>query len=429
MHRHRVLVPWAVLALLVSLMWTQTASAADSRSVIVVFQDGVSAQSTTQQLERQHGFVASQRYTSALHGFAARLPAAVIARIAADPNVAFISEDRPVHAISVPIAAGDSAPTGVRRIGAATTTTAHAASTVAVAIIDTGIQLNHPDLNAVTGKSCQVYSLDANDDHGHGTHVAGTIGAKNNGSGVVGVAPGTTLYAVKVLNLAGAGLSSDVICGIDWVTANASRLGIKVASMSLGGSGSIDSSTCATTTDAQRKAICNSTAAGVTYVVAAGNSTADLATTTPAAYPEVLTVTAMTDSDGKAGHTGGAPACRTTESDDTAASYSNYATASREIAHTVAGPGTCIYSTWTMSGYNTISGTSMATPHVSGTVALCFGSGGVAGPCAGLTPAQVIAKIRSDAQAAATPSNGFTGDPNAPNGSRYYGYLVAAGGY
>jgi subtilisin family serine protease len=428
MHRHRVFVPLVVIALLLPLVWTQHAAAADTRSVIVVFRDGVSA-ATTARLEQRYGFVASQRYTSALHGFAAQLPADVVANLAADSNVAFINNDSPVHAISVPIAAGDSAPTGVRRIGAATTTTAHGASTVGVAIIDTGIQLTHPDLNAVTGKSCQLYSLDASDDNGHGTHVAGTIAAKNNGSGVIGVAPGTTLYAVKVLNLAGAGLNSDVICGIDWVTANASRLNIKVASMSLGGSGSVTSATCATTTDAQRKAICNSTAAGVTYVVAAGNSTADLATTTPAAYPEVLTVTAMTDSDGKSGHTGGTPACRTGEADDAAASYSNYAVAAKEIAHTVAGPGTCIYSTWMGSGYNTISGTSMATPHVSGTVALCFGSGGVAGPCAGMTPAQVITKIRNDAQAAATTANGFTGDPNAPNGSRYYGYLVSASGY
>jgi subtilisin family serine protease len=137
----------------------------------------------------------------------------------------------------------------------------------------------------------------------------------------------------------------------------------------------------------------------------------------------------MTDSDGKSGHTGGTPACRTGEADDAAASYSNYAVAAKEIAHTVAGPGTCIYSTWMGSGYNTISGTSMATPHVSGTVALCFGSGGVAGPCAGMTPAQVITKIRNDAQAAATTANGFAGDPNAPNGSRYYGYLVSASGY
>ena len=101
--------------------------------------------------------------------------------------------------------------------------------------------------------------------------MAGTIAARNNGSGVVGVAPNTKLYAVKVLNSSGNGTASQVICGIDWVTANASSLGIKVVNMSLGGGGPPVQS-CSTTTDAEHKAICRSTEAGVTYVVAAGNS-------------------------------------------------------------------------------------------------------------------------------------------------------------
>ena len=137
-------------------------------------------------------------------------------------------------------AAGETAPTGVLRIGAASATQAHQASTAAVAVIDTGIDLAHPDLNAVSGKNCttspQKTAL-ARDDNGHGTHVAGTIGAENDGGGVVGVAPGTRIYAVKVLNASGQGTWSQVVCGIDWVTQKARTLNIKVANMSLAGFG------------------------------------------------------------------------------------------------------------------------------------------------------------------------------------------------
>ncbi len=306
------------------------------------------------------------------------------------PWVEFVSPDLEVHAVgSVPLQAGDSAPTGIRRIDAASATTARQASTVNVAVIDTGIDLSHPDLNAASGKNCVSSSSPPRDDNGHGTHVAGTIGAKNTGSGVVGVVPGTLQYAVKVLNSSGSGTWSQVICGIDWVTANASALNIKVANMSLGGGGSNDNNCGNSNNDALHKAICNSTAAGVTYVIAAGNSNANFASSVPASYPEVLTVTAMTDSDGLGGALGGAPTCRSGEQDDRYASFSNYANSSTDRNHTIAGPGTCIYSTWVSGSthtYNTISGTSMATPHVAGSVALCFGDGGAAGPCDGHDP-------------------------------------------
>ena len=188
----------------------------------------------------------------------------------------------------------------------------------------------------------------ANDDNGHGTHVAGTIAAKNNGGGVIGVAPGTTVYAVKVLDYKGSGTWSQVICGIDWVTANSTPLNIKVANLSVGGTGGV--TTC--DNDALHRAICRSVASGVTYSVAAGNSGTDIAGAVPANFPEVLTVTAMSDNDGKAGGTGGSPTCRSGESDDKYATFSNYATSAADQNHTIAASGVCIRSDWKGGGYN-----------------------------------------------------------------------------
>jgi subtilisin len=231
-----------------------------------------------------------------------------------------------------------------------------------VAIIDTGILTTHPDLNVVGGRNC-LRGNSYSDGNGHGTHVAGTVAA--NGK-IVGVAPGAPLYAVRVLDNSGSGSWSSIICGVDWVTANKDK--IKVANMSLGGSGTAGSS-CSSSS--LRQAICNSVNAGVTYVVAAGNSSADAQNFVPAAYPEVITVAAIADFNGLAGG-GAASTCRT-DTDDTHANFSNYGTtAAGQAGHVdITAPGVCIKSTWhSGSGYNTISGTSMASPHVAGAVAL-----------------------------------------------------------
>ena len=431
MSRGRVLVYVAAVALaLAASPGSGAAASQPTDRYIVVWVDSVDSERETDDFERAERVRADFRYSHAIKGFAAALSSTHLAALSRNPKVKFVSPDREVHAIgSVPIAAGDSAPTGVRRIDAASATNANEASTVAVAVIDTGIQLTHPDLNAVAGKNCITSGASPNDDNGHGTHVSGTIGARNNGAGVIGVAPGSKVYAVKVLNGQGSGTWGQVICGIDWVTANAATLNIKVASMSLGGSGSNDNNCGNSNFDALHQAICRSTAAGVTYVVAAGNSAVNFAASAPASYPEALTVTAMSDSDGIAGGTGGAPTCRTGETDDAFATFSSFAVAAAEQNHTVAAPGVCIGSTWLSSGYTTISGTSMATPHVSGTVALCLGSGGLAGPCSGMTPAQIVQKIRTDAQAHATAANGFNGDPLHPVSGKYFGSLAFAGGY
>lgn len=387
---------------------------------IVVFHDWVTnpaAEATG--MANEHGLGILHVYEHALKGFAATVPAARLQRLRTDARVDFSSEDRVVRATAQTL------PTGVDRIEGDVSSTRSGDETgsvnVAVAIIDTGIDIDHPDLNVVGGKNCST-GRSFNDGNGHGTHVAGTVAAKDNTIGVVGVAPGAPLYAVRVLNNAGSGSFSSVICGLDWVTANAASKGIKVANMSLGGGGSDDGNCGNSNNDALHKAICNSVAAGVTYVVAAGNSNANFSNSVPAAYNEVLTVAAMADFNGQPG--GGAPATCRSDVDDTAADFSNFTTVgSSDEGHTIAAPGVCIHSTWKGDGYNTISGTSMASPHVAGVAALC-----IAGPCAGLTPSLVMQKLRSDA--AARPAEyGFTDDPNSPNGIRYYGYLVYTGGY
>jgi hypothetical protein len=306
---------------------------------------------------------------------------------------------------------------------------------VNVAVIDTGIDLAHPDLNTVHGTNC-AGAGPAQDDHGHGTHVAGTIGARNNGSGVVGVAPATKLHAVKVLGADGGGTLGNVICGIDWVTATRQDADpandIAVANLSFGGPGP-PVQACATTTDPLHRAICASTAAGVTYVVAAGNSGWDFdyppVPDLPAAYPQVLTVTAMSDADGMPGGAGGSPGCASSEQDDRYATFSNYASTPSGQAHAIAAPGVCITSDWAGGGTVTISGTSMAAPHVAGHVALCISEAGVPGPCAGLAPAQVISKLLSDAQGFNTsnPGYGYQGDPLRQVAGRYYGFLTHVG--
>jgi len=378
--------------------WLPASASAAGKPYIVVYKtaSAPASRAATSDIAATEAVKPTQRFNTAVRGFAAKLDVTDLAHIRKDKRVAEVVPDQPVRASAlVPMLAGDNIPPGVRRVGAAVDSTVREASRANVAVIDTGIDLTHPDLNAVAGKDC-TGSGTASDGNGHGTHVAGTIGARNNGSGAVGVAPGTKLWAVRVLGSDGSGLTSQVICGIDWVTSTRTDADpnndIAVANMSLGSSAPPDDNCGRSVGDAMHIAICNSVAAGVTYVVAAGNSGADEQNFVPASYPEVITVTAIADSDGLPGARGGTLAC-SGSADDTPAGFSNYATRAADIAHTIAAPGTCIRSTYP-GGYATMSGTSMASPHVAGLVALCEGDGSSPGPCWGKTPDQVRAIVR-----------------------------------
>ncbi len=401
-------------------------------SYIVVLKDSV--QSVPRQLaehERREGFDARRVYRSALKGYSAKLTRAQVSGLRNDPQVASVEPNRIVHAADT-LAGGELVPTGIARMGAASTATATAnpASSAAVAVIDTGVDLDHPDLNvASAGVNCVNPAAAPNDDNGHGTHVSGTIGARNSGSGVVGVAPGTRIVPVKVLDSNGDGTWEQIICGINWVSAHAGTDGIAVANLSLGGLGSsLDNGPCGATS-ALHQAICNSTATGVRYAVAAGNDAWPYPHSTlpdvPAAYDEVVTVTAYGDSDGRSGGAGAAPSCRSGEADDRYAAFSNWSNNTTDNAHTIAAPGVCINSTWfgAGAGYDTISGTSMATPHVAGAAALCVGTAAGPGACATDTnAASLVTKLRSTNSA-----YGFSGDPFRPVTGRYYGYTAVAG--
>jgi subtilisin family serine protease len=394
--------------------------------IVVLQDDNTDVPAIANEHARAYGLSVQRVYRSALRGYAAVIPTARLDEVRNDMRVRFVSEDRPVFAIAQTI------PTGIDRVEADLSSQSSgngggSVSGLAVAVIDTGSG-PHADLNVVGGVNCSS-GPSYNDGNGHGTHVAGTIGAKDDANGVVGVAPGVPIYSVRVLNNAGSGSWSSVACGIDWVTANAAALKIKVANMSLGGTGSDDGDCGNTNDDALHLAICNSVAAGVTYVVAAGNNGANFSGFVPAAYDEVLTVTAIADFNGEPG--GGAAATCRADVDETPADFSNFTTVgSTDENHTIAAPGVCIESTWKGGGYKTISGTSMASPHVAGTAALCF----ALGACFG-SPDDVITSLRTAATAHSS-GYGFVGDPNNPitSGGRnpktlYYGYLVFAGGY
>jgi len=346
-------------------------------------------------------------YEHALKGFAFRGNAAAAQSLSRNPLVEFVAADQVVHLTAQTL------PTGIDRIDADLNPVSHIDGIddrvgVNVGIIDTGIDPAHPDLNVVGGTNC-LGGTSFVDDNGHGSHVAGTVAAIDDGNGVVGVAPGANLYAVKVLDANGSGSFSSVACGIDFVTGtrtdrNANN-DIGVANMSLAGTGLDDGNCGKTNHDVMHKAVCGSVAKGVVHVVAAGNNAKDASGYAPAAYSEVITVSAIADFDGQPGRKKG----KRIIGPDLFASFSNFGP-----PVDIAAPGVSIFSTYKDGGYATLSGTSMATPHVAGGVAVYVFQNGLAQNAAGVvTIRQNITSPGAGYSVAQDDPRGFGGDPDS----------------
>ncbi|PWJ02273.1 serine protease [Streptomyces sp. NWU49] len=311
-------------------------------------------------------------YTAALNGYAVSMGQEEAERLAADPAVKFVVQDQTVQATGTQPAPPS---WGLDRIDQAPlplngsyTYPDSAGEGVTAYVIDTGVRISHSDFagRARYGYDAVDGDTIADDGNGHGTHVAGTIAGASHG-----VAKNADIVAVRVLNNSGSGTTAGVIAGVDWVTANAS--GPSVANMSLGGGANIALDT----------AVRNSIASGVTYAVAAGNSNTDASSASPARVTEALTVGSTTNTDARS-------------------SFSNYGSVLDVFA-----PGSSITSAWhtSDSATNTISGTSMAAPHVAGAAALHLADDPTA------TPEQVASALAGKATYAAVTDPG----PGSPN--------------
>jgi subtilisin family serine protease len=343
-------------------------------SYIVGLKDGTASRAAVGtaagSLAGRYGGSVRYTYASAMHGFAATMSAAAAAKLAADPQVAWVEQDSVVKLITTQT----NATWGLDRIDqrALPLNSAYnydtTASNVHAYIIDTGIRTAHVDFGgrASVGTDTVGDGQNGQDCNGHGTHVSGTVGGAT-----FGVAKGVSLVAVRVLDCGGSGSNAGVIAGVDWVTAN--RILPAVANMSLGGGAST----------ALDQAVQRSITAGVTYAIAAGNSNVNACTTSPARTPEAITVGA-------------------TDINDNRASFSNFGTCLDIFA-----PGVNITSDWATSNTatNTISGTSMATPHTTGAAALIL----AASPSA--SPATVRNALVANGTSGVVRSPG-TGSPN-----------------
>ena len=347
---------------------------------IAVFKPDVPDPATAaRDLADQAGLSVSHVYRHSIQGFAFAGSEQGAQALARNPRIAYVEQDQLAHASAISI------PTGVSRVGldeakladikSDSQISAEGRVAANIAIVDTGIQRDHPDLNVdqtgvrfytrtVKGKTQIVFDNTFDDDNGHGTHVSGTAAADG---AIMGVAPGALLTAVKVLGASGSGAFSIVIAGVDWVAGQPARF--DVANMSLGGGFS----------QAVNDAVKNATLKGIVFVVAAGNAATDVSQMSPASEPTAITVSAMADFDGQPGGldtTDTYTSCKNSDGtggtihhDEEVPCWSNFG-----AGVDICAPGVLIYSTWPTSlissGYNTISGTSMAAPHVTGAAAL-----------------------------------------------------------
>jgi aqualysin 1 len=304
---------------------------------IVVLEDD-SVQQRPEQVANEHarryGLQVRHVYQNAIRGYAAVIPNERIADVRNDERVAYTEQDQPMTATYQTL------PWGIDRIDADISSTragngSGAITNVNAYIIDTGIDRTHTDLNVVG--HVNFHGGRNTDCNGHGTHVAGTVAAKDDAGDVVGAAPGAPLTGVKVLGCNGSGWTSNVIKGVDWVTAKAIKPAIANMSRSGRASKALD--------DAVRK----SASRGIFYAVAAGNAGADACTESPA----------------RAGTDNGIATVAATDRADLEAYFSNYGKCVDLWA-----PGVDILSTQLGGGMTTMSGTSMASPHVGGAAGL-----------------------------------------------------------
>ncbi|MZF88662.1 S8 family peptidase [Streptomyces sp. SID5643] len=341
-------------------------------SYVVTLKSEKAASAEGRALARRYGADIERTYTKALNGYEVEASESEAKRLAADPAVASVVQNR---TFSITGTQPSPPSWGLDRIdqkslplNSSYTYPDSAGEGVTAYVIDTGVRITHGDFGGRASYGYDAVDNDntAQDGHGHGTHVAGTVAGS-----AYGVAKKAKVVGVRVLNNSGQGTTAQVVAGIDWVARNAVKPA--VANMSLGGPGDTAIDT----------AVRNAITSGVTFVVAAGNESTNASTRSPARVTEAVTVGATTSSDAKA-------------------SYSNYGTVLDLFA-----PGSSITSAWSTgdSATNTISGTSMASPHVAGAAALHL----AANPTA--TPAQVSAALTSAATTGVVTSPG-TGSPN-----------------
>lgn len=323
-------------------------SAPGAARYIVVLKTGADSNAVAAAHAARYAAAVDFVYEHALRGYAAVIPNDRVAAVRLDENVAYVEPDGTMAAVAQTL------PWGIDRIDADVSSTragdgSGAVTNVNAYVIDTGIDPSHADLNVV--RHVNFAGGPNKDCHGHGTHVAGTVAARDNATDVVGAAPGAPLTGVKVLGCSGSGSTSGVIAGVDWVTANAAKPA--VANMSLGGGAS----------QALDDAVLRSAASGVFYALAAGNDGANACNSSPARAG--------------AGTNNGVMTVAATDSANREASWSNYGSCVDIWA-----PGVSILSTRRGGGTTTMSGTSMASPHGAGTGALYLSTSTGSGPSA-----------------------------------------------
>ncbi|MDL5158969.1 S8 family serine peptidase [Actinomycetospora termitidis] len=445
----------AAAALLVGLAGTSSGAPAPTKRYIVVLKETVADPAATAGAQaRPTRSVVRNVFATAVKGYTADIPADSVATVAGDPATQFVTEDRPIkrprerapkQAPPTEPCNGNSVPGYFRscwalRVGAdrssARSGDGQGTVNVRTAVVDDGIDPNHPELNVVGGTDCLSGTATGSQvvRGSHGTNVSGVLAARDDEFGVVGIAPGAPLLGVSVFPESGDSDTSTILCALDWITRT--RLDrdrgndIEIANLSLGDPELLDTPACGIRDrDALHLAVCKAVASGVLIVASAGNETTGLRA--PGTYPEVLTASAIGDYDGRPGAFDARADCFGFpyhdifgDNDDAAAYFSNFGTRPVDRLHTVAAPGACIVTTrpGTNAVLDIVDGTSFSAPIVSGTAAVCLSSG----KCRRGNPLGTLARLVTDANAYTLVDRryGFAGDPVRPVPGRYYGPLV-----